>query len=135
MTPRVNVAAIHPNVEIVVRGGDAKDPNARRTLQRTYTAIDNRYPDAIGVSTLFRVGASLDELMREGRFPHPKIGHVLVGRIMSERAAIGYELGLPDHHSLAVALAGVVQQTLSDDAADTLLRALTVRDNLYQSKP
>jgi len=144
-TPIVDLAAINPLTEIVLRGGDTKHPNARATLQRTYTAIDSRYPDAIGISTLFRVGATLDELMREGRFRHPKVGYARVERIMSELAAAGYQLvlfvtpdpaqGLPDHHSLAVAIAGVVQPTLSDAAADALLHALTVRDNPYQSKP
>jgi len=62
---------------------------------------------------------------------------------MSELASVGCKLvlfvtpdpaqGLPDHHALAVAIAGVVQPTLPDAAADALLRALTVRDNPYQS--
>jgi hypothetical protein len=83
--------------------------------------------------------------MREGHFRHPKVSHAPVGRIMSELAAVGYELvlfitpdlaqSLPDHHTLAVARSGSVLQDLPDDAADALLGALTVEDNRYQSKP
>ncbi len=144
-TPTVDLTAINPATDIVLRAGDSTAANARRTVQQRYTAIDTNYPDAIGISVLFRVGATLDELMREGRFPHPKVGYAPVGRIMSELAAVGcglvlyvtpdLALGLPDHHTLAVAIAGVVQPTISDAGADALLRALTVRDNPYQSKP
>jgi hypothetical protein len=94
----------------------------------------------MGISTLFREGATLDELAHEGAFPHKKISFSVIGRLVQELGFAGYELilyitptpRLPDHHSLAVAVAGVVQQTLADSAADALILALTVVDNPYQ---
>jgi hypothetical protein len=86
-TPRVNLTAINPQIEIVVRGGDATHPNAR-TLQNAYD-LDPTYADVIGISVLFRVGATLDELMRGGHFRHPKISYSPVGRIRSELALVG----------------------------------------------
>jgi hypothetical protein len=143
-TPTVDLTAINPATEIVLRAGDAKHPQAKATLHNAY-GLDKAYPDVIGISVLFKIGASLDDLMREGHFRHSKVSYAPVGRIVSELASVGYELvlyvtpdlarGLPDHHTLAVARAGAVLQALPDDGADALLRVLTVRDNLYQSKP
>jgi hypothetical protein len=142
-TSAVDLASINPLVEIVVRAGDARAPEARKNLQDAYIRRDTiKYPDAPGISTLFRVGATLDELAREGSFPHRRISFSVVGKIMEELTAASYELilfvtpapdaGLPDHHSLAVARAGVVETTLPDVAAEALLRALTVIDNPYR---
>jgi hypothetical protein len=142
-TPTVNLATINPLTEIVVRAGDAKTPEARKNLQDAYMRRDVlHYPDAPGISTLFRAGATLDELAREGSFPHRRISFSVVGKIIEELAAVGYqlvlfvtpapELGLPDHHSLSMARAGVIEPTLPDAAADALLRALTVIDNPYR---
>jgi len=139
-TPTVPLDAINPLMEIVVRAGNAKAPHARQTFQQAYEDLDPQYPDAVGMSTLFRVGATLDELAREGAYPHKKISFSVVGALMSELDAVGYDLvlfvtptpKLPDHHSLAVSLNGVVEQRLSDVAADALLRALMVIDNPYK---
>ncbi len=80
---------------------------------------------------------------REGSFPNAKISYSIVGRIMSELTAIGYEpllfvtptAALPDHHALAVARGGKVLPQLPDDAGDALLRALDVVDNPYRNRP
>jgi hypothetical protein len=144
-TPNVDLSAINPLAEIIVRGGDASAPNARRVMKSAYIRVDPAYPDAVGLSSLFRVGATLDELAREGSFPHQKLSFSIVGmgKIMQELAAGGFELVLfvtptptfPDHHSLAVAKNGNVQPTLADDAADALIRAMTVVDNPYMQHP
>ena len=97
-----------------MRAGNAQQSDARQILQRAYTAVDATYPDTIGISTLFRPGATLDELAREGSFRNAKISYSLVGRIITELSAVGYELvlyvtptpALPDHHALAVAQSG-----------------------------
>lgn len=143
-TPMVDLTAINQQTELVLRAGDAKHPQAHQNLLNAYD-LDRAYPDVVGISALFRVGASLDDLMREGHFRHPKVSYAPVGRIMSDLATVGYELvlfitpdlarGLPDHHTLAVARGSTVLQDLPDDAADALLGALTVVDNRYQSKP
>lgn len=141
-TPIVDLSRVNTLAEIVVRAGNAKAPSARRVLQKAYVDIDPLYPDARGVSTLFREKATLDELAREGNFPHPKISFSVLARIIEELGSVGFELvlfvtpahvlGLPDHHSLAVARSGVIQPALADDAADALMRALMVVDNPYQ---
>lgn len=112
-------------------------------MQETYRNVDVvNFPDAPGISVLFRPGATLDELARDGAFPHKRISFSVVGKIMEELGTAGYQLvlfvtpdpehGLPDHHSLAVAVGGTVEPNLSDEAADALLRALTVVDNPYR---
>jgi len=141
-TPIVDLSQLNPLMEIIVRAGNAAAPNARLTLQEAYEDDDPAYPDAVGISTLFRAGATLDELAREGSFPHKKISFSVIGKMMNALASVGYDLvlfvtpapnlGLPDHHSLAVSRNGMLQASLTDAAADALLRALIVVDNPYR---
>jgi hypothetical protein len=142
-TPRADLSRVSVLTEIVVRAGNARQPDARHILQKAYLTVDAAYPDTLGVSTLFRPGATLDELAREGSFPNAKISYSIVGRIIAELSAIGYEpllfvtptAALPDHHSLAVARGGTVLSQLPDDAGEALLRALDVVDNPYRNRP
>lgn len=139
----VDLRQISVLTEIVVRAGNARQPDARHILQNAYLAVDAAYPDTIGISTLFRPGATLDELAREGSFPNAKISFSIVGRIIAELAATGYgpvlyvtpTAVMPDHHSLAVARHGQVLPQLPDDAGDALLRALDTVDNPYRTRP
>lgn len=127
-TPIVDLSRINTLTEILVRAGNVKVPEARRVLQQAYVDIDPQYPDACGISTLFREKATLDELAREGAFPHSKISFSVLSKIIEELRSVGYDLvlfitpapalGLPDHHSLAVALSGAAQPMLSDDVYD-----------------
>jgi len=95
------------------------------------------------MSVVFRPGATLDQLARQGAFPHRKLSFSVIGRIKEELKNVGYEpvlfatptSDLPDHHSLAIARVGAktsVEPILSDEAADALIRALTVVDNPYR---
>jgi hypothetical protein len=110
-TPTVDLAALNPLLEIVIRAGDTSVGSARTTLQTAYLARDMNYPDTIGMSTLFRVGATFDELAREGSYPHKKISFSIIGKIREELQQVGFDLVLfitptrkyPDHHALAVA--------------------------------
>jgi hypothetical protein len=141
-TPAIDLSRINVLTEILVRAGNAQAPNARQTFQKAYEDLDLTYPDAVGISTLVREGATLDELAREGAFPHKKISFSVIGKIVEELGKVGYEPvlyrtptpKLPDHHSLAVAMKGIVQPMLSDLAADALLHALTVVDNPYRPR-
>ena len=141
-TPIVDLATLNPLVEIVVRAGDATTASARTTLQTAYLARDPAYPDTIGMSTLFRIGATLDELAREGSFPRRKISFSVIGKIRTELQQDGFDLVFfitptstyPDHHALAVAQHQVVAMILADAAADALIRALTVVDNPYRGR-
>ena len=95
-----------------------------------------------GLSCLFRPGATLDELAREGSYRNPKLSVAIVQRLLSELATIGRELvlyvtpvgGYADHHTHAVARSDVIEFTLYDDALDALMRAMIVVDNPYQQK-
>jgi hypothetical protein len=138
----MDLSAINPLAEIVVRAGDMHAIDAQQSLQAAYRRLMPAYPDAVGLSVLFRPGATLDELAREGAFPHAKLGVSVVDTIMRELRAVGYELVLfetptakyPDHHSLAVAVNGAIEQFLAAAAASALIRALIVVDNPYRAR-
>ena len=69
-TPRVDLSQVSLLTEIVLRGGDFSDPRSRRSIKEQYTRPNRNYPDLqVGLSCLFRPGASLDELAREGFTP------------------------------------------------------------------
>jgi hypothetical protein len=130
--------------EIVVRGGDFAHPDARSGLKVQYARPNVHYADVrAGLSCLFRPGASLDELAREGSYRNPRLSVAIVQRLISELATAGCELllyvtpvaGYSDHHTLAVARDGAIELTLGDDVLDALIRAMTVVDNPYRQRP
>lgn len=142
-TPTVPLAHLQQPGELILRAGDSHAPDARQRMQEAYMRLDLAYPDALGLSVLFRLGATLDELAREGQYPHAK---ALSTQIVAALAAVGYATvlyvtptpDLPDHHSLAVAARGApassVEPTLPDVATDALLQTLIVSDNMYRRK-
>lgn len=123
-----------------MRAGDVSVAGARGSLQSAYTKRDPTYPDALGLSVLLRQGATLDEVAREGLFPHRKLSFSFIGPLVQTLAVVGYEPilyvtptpDLPDHHSLAVGRNRVPDSILADAAADALIRASTVVDNPYR---
>lgn len=141
--PTVDLSRASVLAEIVIRAGNAQALDARQKMQEAYEREDPAYPDAIGLSTLFRPGATLDELVREGHFPHSKISYSIIGRIIRELGAAGYTPvlqitptdQLADHHTLAIAQGATIQLKLPDAAADALIRALDVFDNPYRQQP
>lgn len=143
-TPTVDLGRVSVLQEIVVRAGNVKASGARVILQARYER-DDAYPDVVGLSTVFREGASLDELAHAAQFPHPRISWSVVGRLIAELTAAGYEpflyvtptSDLADHHTLAVARVGtgIVEQALPAVAADALIRAMDVDDNPYHAQP
>jgi len=139
-TRTVDLSRVHLQAEIVVRAGDSTAPHAKQRLQHAYTEQDATYPDAIGISVVFRPMATLDELLQAGQFPHKRVSYTHLSTLVHALGAIGYEVmlyvtptpDLPDHHFLAVAYRGSVQQHLADDVADVLIHTLTVIDNPYR---
>src|SRR5579862_6165539 len=135
-TPTVDLSQTSILAEVIVRGGNANQHDARTVLQHAYERPDELYPDVTGLSTLFRPQATLDELAREGQLPNAQLSWSLLGDLLREVAAVGYRLclyrtptpELQDHHTLAILRNGAVEPTLPDDAADALLRALRVID-------
>ncbi|MBF6590451.1 MAG: hypothetical protein IVW57_07950 [Ktedonobacterales bacterium] len=140
-TPAVDLRQVSILSEIVLRGGDVAHPAARNGLKAQYARPNVHYPDVrAGLSCLFRPGASLDELAREGSYRNPKLSVAIVRRLIRDLATVGCEpvlyatpvAGYPNHHTLVVARSGVIEFTLRDDALDALIRAMTVVDNPYQ---
>jgi hypothetical protein len=143
-TPTVDWRQVSLLSEIVIRGGDFAHPAARRGLKVQYSRPNVHYSDVrAGLSCLFRPGASLDELAREGSYRNLKLSVAIVQRLSSELTTIGCELvlyvtpvaGYPDHHTLAVARSGMIELTLRDEVLDALISAMTVVDNPYQQQP
>lgn len=140
--PQVDLTAPSIQGDLIVRAGDVTAPSARTIMQRAYARgyRDRSGAQLPGVSVLFRPGATFDELAREGQFPNARLSYGPVAAVRGTLAAAGYELALyvtpsvdlPDHHTLAVALAGVIQPQLPDAAFDALRLALRVADNNYR---
>lgn len=145
-TPTVPLAQLQQPGELILRARNAQAPDARQRMQEAYVRLDLAYPDALGLSVLFRLGVTLDELAREGQYPHAKLSHALSTQIVAALAVVGYAPvlyvtptpDLLDHHSLAIAALGApasnVEPTLPDVATDALLQTLIVSDNMYRRK-
>lgn len=142
-TPRVDLSQVSLLTEIVLRGGDFSDPRSRRSIKEQYTRPNRNYPDLqVGPSCLFRPGASLDELAREGFYPNLKLSATIIERLIGELANVGCELELystpntfiPDHHTLIVLHNGVIETGLRDEVLDALIRAMVVVNNPYLRK-
>jgi len=146
MTLTVDLTAINPNTEIVVRGGDTAGVGAPRILRTAYQR-DPDYPDVVGISVLFRIGADVEELARTNPLPNAWLSHATVAHIIAELAVDGYVpmlyitpqsvLNLPDHHTLAFArLSGGtrVEPPLPNEPITALIRAMVVSDNHYRKK-
>ena len=143
-TPLVDLSVVAALSELVLRGGDFAHPASRQIIQAQYARANAHYPDVrAGLSCLFRPGASLDELAREGAYRNPKLSVAIVQRLVSELGRARYQLrlyvtpiqGYPDHHTLVVVRNGITRLTLTDDALDALIRAMTIVDNPYRAAP
>jgi Mrp family chromosome partitioning ATPase len=131
--PTIDLSTLNPQVEVILRAGDIRQPNAREVLQRNYAAGNPDYPTVLGVSVLFAPGADVPLLVQRNIVPHKRVAHGTIQHILIELTTQGYDMvlyvtpdlpRLPDHHQLAVIKQGVVLVTLPDDAADALLKAL-----------
>jgi hypothetical protein len=141
IAPLVDLSQISILTEIIIRAGNVADPQNRPHTKAAYEP-DPRYSnDVIGLSVVFRSGATLDELARTASYPNSKIGYTSLGVLAGELATIncGFLLFVtptvrfPDHHTLAFTRGDVVEQTLADDMLDALIRALLIVDNPYKS--
>lgn len=139
-TPIVDLTRIDAQIEISVRAGNVGVPQARDTMQTNYKAQDTVYPDTIGLSVVLRPGATYVDLAHRNSFRHKKLSYATIGTLESALGKGGYGMLLyitpdlpllPDHHLLAITVNGVVQRALPDDAADTMIAALSVVDNPY----
>ncbi len=144
-TPTVDLTIINLQSEIIVRGGDTAAGDALRILRNAYQR-DPDYPDVVGISVLFRVGADVEELARTNPLPNARPSHATMSRIIAELALVGCALmlyvtpqpvlGLPDHHTLAIArLAnGTRLESPPDEPLVALTHAMVVSDNHYRKQ-
>lgn len=142
-TPIVDLRSVSVLSEIVLRGGDFAHPAARKSLIDQYARPNAHYLDVrAGLSCLFRPGASLDELAREGAYRNARLSVAIVQRLIVELAAVVCEPQLfvtpipnyPDYHTLVVVRYGLVEATLREDVLDALIRAMTIVDNPYRPR-
>lgn len=145
-TPTVDLSAINQLAEIVVRGGDMAATDWVRILRNAYQR-DPDYPDVVGISVLFRIGADAEELSRANPLPNARLSYATVARLVAELARVGYTvklyitpqqvLGLPDHHTLAITRLADglrVEPPLPDQPIAALIQAMAVSDNHYRKK-
>jgi hypothetical protein len=141
-TPTVDLSTAAQD-EIVLRGGNLHDQRAQQVVRTQYARPNQHYPDLqVGLSCLFRPGASLDELAIEGNYPNPNLSVTTVHRLTTELAKIQCTLALyvtpvphfPDHHTLVFFRTTKVEKTLEDDVLDALVRAMTIVKNLHRKQ-
>lgn len=88
-TPTVDLRQVSLLAEIVLRGGDFTDPRSRASLRLQYEQPNANYTDlSAGLSCLFRPGASLDELAREGSYPNARLSVAVVERLIQKLVAV-----------------------------------------------
>lgn len=142
-TPTVDLSQVSLLTELVLRGGDVHDPRAREILREQYIRVNQKYPDlSVGLSCLFRPGASFDDLAQEGTYPNARLSVTVIQRLVDELREIGCELALyvtpvprfPDHHTLVVKRLGGVETILRDEVLDALIRAMITVSNPYRQR-
>jgi hypothetical protein len=140
-TPRVDLSAISPLDEIVIRAGDLSQPIAAQFLIAGYTQFGT-LPGVYGISVVFHQGYGVDQLAKAACFPNGKIAYSVIANIQDELTALngGYALVLfvtptprfADHHTLGITRNGQIETTLDPAVANALLRAFKVVSNPYK---
>ena len=143
-TPRVDVTRASLLAQVVLRAGNISDPRAQLAARDQYRRPNTSYTDLkVGLSCLFRPGASFDDLAREGFFPNARLSTASVQQLVSELATIGCEPALyatpvipryPNHHTLVFFRGGMLELTLHDDVLQALVRAMTIVSNPHQQQ-
>ncbi len=142
-TSQVDLTLIGLRAELVLRGGNLTDPRARESARAQYLLPNNHYPDLqVGLSCLFRSGASIDDLAQAGFYRNATLSVTVVQHLIDELAIIGCvpvlyvtpTLQYPDHHTLVFLRAGVLEVVLAQDVLEALARAMMVVKNPHQRK-
>jgi hypothetical protein len=141
-TPYVDLSQVG-RAEIVLRGGNLHDLRAQQETRKQYARPNRFYADlTVGLSCLFRPGASVDDLAIEGRYPNPSLSVTTVYRLTEELARIHCSMRLhvtpvamyPDHHTLIFYRRAALETALEDDVLDALARAMTIVKNLHRRR-
>lgn len=140
IAPTVDLTQVSILTEIIIRAGNVADPQNRAHTKAAYEPDDRFENQVIGLSVVFRQGATLDELASTASFPNRKIGYTSIGVLTRELAAIGCTPVLfitptgrfPDHHTLAFRRGGILEVSLAEDTLDASIRSVLVVDNPHQ---
>lgn len=141
--PVLDLSMFDPMIEIVVRAGTVKGPNALKSLQANYKRADQDYPGVRGLSVVFHPGYDVDALALHNHFPHRKLSYATIARVQEALNLAGYGMLLyvtphlpdyPDHHSLAVTVNGRMQRTFSNRVCHALINALAEVDNPHRQQ-
>jgi hypothetical protein len=143
-TPRVDLTQVCLLSQLVLRAGNFGDPRAQQAAREQYQRMNTNYTDLkVGLSCLFRPGASFDDLAREGFFPNARLSAATIQQLVSELAIIECEPALyvtpvipryPNHHTLVFFRSGMLELALQDDVLQALVRAMTIVSNPYQQQ-
>ena len=138
---RIDLNAVSPLTEIIVRAGDLRQNNATQVLMKGYTQYRNA-PGVYGLSVVFHQGYNLDQLAQVARFPNGSIAYSVIVSVRAALAALnmGYDMVLwktpsnmyVDHHTLGITHNGQIETTLEGVVADALTKAFNVVPNLYK---
>lgn len=118
-TPSVDLSQVG-HAEIILRGGNLHDPRAQQETQKQYARPNRFYADlSVGLSCLFRPGASVDDLAIEGNYPNPSLSVTTISRLTAELATIRCSIRLygtpvaryPGHHTLVFFRNDVLETT------------------------
>jgi len=115
MAIQIDLSAINQLTEIVIRAGDLKASQAVQHLIQRYEPDDRYEPMIYGLSTVFRQGASLDQLAKIYTFPNKKLSVSFINALINELAQVQHGLILyvtptariADHHTLAITYQGL----------------------------
>lgn len=94
-TQRVDLTQVSLLSQLVLRAGNISDPRAQFTAREQYQRTNTNYTDLkVGLSCLFRPGASFEDLAREGFLPNARLSAATIQQPVSELATIGCEPAL-----------------------------------------
>jgi len=144
----LDLTAMNPQVEIIVRAGNVQVQDARQVLQDNYRVEDRRYQNRAGqnmrgLSVVFHPGATYQLLVQRNALPHRMLSYATIARMQTALLQAQYDMilyqtpsaKLPDHHSLVVSQNGQELLTLPDAAADALIAVLAIVPNPNPRKP
>lgn len=143
-TQQVDLTRVDLLSQLVLRAGNMSDPRAQQATRDQYRRPNTSYTDLkVGLSCLFRPGASFNDLAREGFFPNARLSATTIQQLANELATIGCEPALyvtpvmpryPNHHTLIFFRGGMLELTLQDDVLQALVRAMTILSNPHQQQ-
>jgi len=73
----------NPTIDIILRAGDIRQPNAREVLQRNYAAGNPDHPTVVGLSVLFAPDTDILGIVQRNVVPHGRRDHAIILQIQT----------------------------------------------------